>query len=86
MKIKSSKVDLELTVEENFKTIQLELTYSTNLYDISTIEIMKEDYINILEIIVKNKEMSIDNIILECSERYFDDNSALDILEGQFNI
>ncbi|WP_346940654.1 amino acid adenylation domain-containing protein [uncultured Clostridium sp.] len=86
MKVESSKVDLGLAVEEKLKIIQLKLTYSTNIYNKSTIEIMMEDYINILEIIVRDKEMSIDNIILECSERYFDDNSALDILEEQFNI
>ncbi len=86
MKTRSSKVDFELTVEEKLKTIHLSLTYSTKLYDKSTIEIMKEDYVNILKVIVMNKEISIDNIILECSEGYFDDDSALDILGEQFNI
>ncbi|WP_291571169.1 non-ribosomal peptide synthetase [Clostridium sp. UBA4548] len=86
MKVKTSKADLELTVQERLETIQLELTYCTNLYNRNTIEIKMEDYINILEIIVTNKEMSIDNIILKCSERGFDYNSDLDILEEQFNI
>ncbi|WP_434293235.1 condensation domain-containing protein, partial [Clostridium botulinum] len=82
----SSKVDFDLAFKENLKVIELTLTYATNLYDKNTIEIMIEDYIGILEIIVMDKDMSIDNIILKCSERYFDDTSELDILAEQFNI
>ncbi|MCJ8174436.1 amino acid adenylation domain-containing protein [Clostridium botulinum] len=86
IKVNTAKVDLELTVEEKLKVIHLVLTYSNNLYDKSTIEIMKEDYIDILKIIVRDTEVSIGNIILECSEKYFDDNSALDILDDEFCI
>ncbi|MDA2157988.1 MULTISPECIES: amino acid adenylation domain-containing protein [Bacillus cereus group] len=86
MKEKSSKVDFDLTLAEKLKVVDLTLIYSTNLYDKSTMEVMIKKYIDILKGIVIDKEMSIDNIILRCSERYFDDNSELDILEEQFNI
>ncbi|NFS09656.1 non-ribosomal peptide synthetase, partial [Clostridium botulinum] len=82
----SSKVDFDLAFKENLKVIELALTYATNLYDKNTIEIMIEEYIGILEIIVMDKDMSIDNIILKCSDRYFDYTSELDILAEQFNI
>ncbi|WP_291567210.1 condensation domain-containing protein [Clostridium sp. UBA2485] len=86
IKVKSSKVDFDLTLEEKPEVIDLILTYSTNLYNKSTIEMMIKEYVDILQIIIIDKEITIDNIILECSKIYFDDNSALDILEEQFNI
>ncbi|MFC3926221.1 condensation domain-containing protein, partial [Clostridium punense] len=86
MKATSAKVDLNLTFKENLKVIDLTLTYATNLYAKNTMEIMIEDYIGMLGIIVMDKELSIDNIILKSSDNYFDDALQLDILAEQFNI
>jgi len=83
---KISKFDLTLNALEVDGNLSFTIDYCSKLFKKETIENMINDYIDILKIIVIDGDISIDDVILKCSKRYFDDNLDLDALEEQFNI
>ncbi|MBW9155187.1 non-ribosomal peptide synthase/polyketide synthase [Clostridium tagluense] len=83
MQNKTCKCDLSLSLMERAKILEMEFVYCSKLFNKDTIEAMVDDYINILKIIINNKEITINNINLRQVED-FDYNSDLIILEDEF--
>ncbi|WP_291584140.1 condensation domain-containing protein, partial [Clostridium sp. UBA6640] len=60
---KISKADLELTLIEGVDTLKLTLAYCKKLFDHHTIEIIKDDFIDILKTIANDENILLGNII-----------------------
>jgi len=86
MKSKTSKVDLSLTLIEERRILNLKLVYCIELFHKDTIEIMINDYLNILKTISIDKEVELDNINLKHTQDHFGDNSHSTILGEEFNL
>jgi non-ribosomal peptide synthetase component F len=66
-KIKTTRWELEINVEEINDTLKLSFHYSTDLYDKETIHLFISYYRNILETIIYSPELTVDQIELEGS-------------------
>ncbi|WP_051569069.1 non-ribosomal peptide synthase/polyketide synthase [Alkaliphilus transvaalensis] len=64
----TAKFDLTITAVETEEEIIATINYSTNLYNKATIEKLKDHFINILKIIIKNVEIKIKDIDIVTEE------------------
>ncbi|MBN1050271.1 non-ribosomal peptide synthetase [Clostridium botulinum] len=73
-----SKVDLDLSLVEGRDTLNLRLVYCNKLFDHNTIEIIRDDFIDILQIISKDENILLANIINNRPEEDLQDLIELD--------
>jgi len=85
-KNKISKVDLSLDVVEKIDSLELEIIYCKKLFDIETIEIMRDDLLNIIELISKESLFLIRDIVNKPSVKPYDVDFEEKLLNDDFDL